>query len=194
MTSRKTIQVQAGYTFIELITVVAIIALVSGFMFMGSESLTEQEARQSEMRILYHGLQLARASAVDKDTLVTLCPLDDDGQCSYNWNQPIVIFTDRGDLRALGPNSQIIRRLPPPKIGTLTANAGLKRYFQFRPDGRVHGTLGHITYCPRGTSDSHSGRLIVSMGGRVRFAHARRHNGVNRDRNGHPIRCSTQNT
>lgn len=184
----------AGYTFIELIMVVAIITILSGYMFMGSETLSEQEARQGELRMLYHGLQIARQSAVEKNSLVTLCPLDEKERCSNNWNQPIVIFTDPGDMRALGPHSQIIRQLPQPDRGTLSANAGLKRYFQFRPDGRVHGTLGHITYCPNRNGDSHTGRLIISMGGRVRFANTHSQNGVTRDNNGDIVRCAAQNT
>lgn len=181
---------ECGFTVLELMTTLAILVVVIGYAFGNTTSLTATEATASELKTIYHGFQLARETAVYRRKLVTVCPLNAQHHCSNNWNRQITIFIDPANARAVKDPKKIVATLPAPPMGKLTATAGLKHYFQFRPDGMTHGTLGHITYCPRKDDSTHAGRLILNLSGRLRYAEDQNGDGIIDGSNGKPIPCS----
>ncbi|MDX5298128.1 MAG: GspH/FimT family protein, partial [Gammaproteobacteria bacterium] len=146
--------------------------------------------RTTILNNLHRALSLARQSATYREQIVTLCPLSGGyGSCSGDWSQPISVFYDPDNRRALTDPSLLIYELPAPASGTLTASSAAKRYFQFRPDGLNRGTLGSITWCPPDNDARRAGRLILNLAGRVRHARATNGDGIPEDSDGRPLRC-----
>ncbi|TDT37128.1 type IV fimbrial biogenesis protein FimT [Halospina denitrificans] len=181
---------QNGLTLVELIIVVALLALLATTMIPALGGFIERVERQTTMKDMYHAFQLARAEAVANSTVVTICPLDENQECNGNWQQKVHAFLDPDSQRRLTDQDAVLRTVPSPGNGNWSANVGNSGYFQYRPDGMVRGTLGNLVYCPDSGDAHHAGQLIINMGGRVRYARDHSGDGIAQDSQGDPISCT----
>lgn len=180
---------QKAFTLIELLTVLALVAIVLTLAVSSMRPLSARTATSAALQKLYTGFQLARSTAVNQRQLVTICPLDGGGSCSTDWNQPISIFFDPGNNKSL-TDGNLIQVIPMPSAGSLRARPKNKQYFQFDAIGTANSIWGNITFCPPNGEAAHAGQLILSMGGRLRFAQDRNKDGIVEASNGSPISCA----
>lgn len=180
-----------GLTLIELIIIVALLALLASTMLPALGGLIERFERDTTMKAMYQAFQLARTEAVTRGTTVTVCPLDGNKECTGNWQKKIHAFLDPDSQRKLMSQDAVLRTVPAPDDGKWSANVGNTGYFQYRPDGMVRGTMGNLVYCPDSGNARHAGQLIINMGGRVRYARDYSGDGIAQDSQGNPISCET---
>ncbi|QCF25109.1 GspH/FimT family pseudopilin [Hydrocarboniclastica marina] len=180
---------QRAFSLVELITAIAILAITVSFAVSSMQPVSARTTTRSVLAKVYAGFQFARSAAVNKQQLVTICPLDGNGECINDWNQPISIFLDPSNERSL-TDGNLLQLIPATTSGSLIAQPASKRYFQFRPIGTVHGTLGNVTFCPQNGDAIHAGQLILSSGGRLRYARDRDQDGVAEGSDGSPISCT----
>ncbi len=180
---------ERGVTLLELIIVITVLAIAAATVLPGLQGLFENTARRTDMRAMISLFNLARTEAVSQGTIVTICPLDADDECTGNWQRPIHVFADPGNQRALADTAQLLRVQEPPDSGSWTVRVGNRGYFQYRPNGTVHGTLGNLTWCPESGNRKNAGQLIINMGGRLRFAQDHSGDGLVQGSNGQPVNC-----
>lgn len=180
---------ERGVTLLELIIVITVLAVVTTTVLPGLQGLFENTARRTDMQAMIGLFHLARTQAVSQGTIVTICPLDEDDECTGDWQRPIHVFADPGSQRALSGKEQLLRVQEPPDSGTWTVRVGNRGYFQYRPNGMVHGTLGNLTWCPESGDRKNAGQLIINMGGRLRYARDYSGDGIVQGANGQPVRC-----
>jgi len=180
---------QRGVTLVELLVAIAILTLVLSLGSVSFQSLIERRQQSQALTDLYHLFQKGRNSAITRGSMVTICPLDDHEVCSTDWNRPIQVFLDPANERELTNETEVLYTIPAPKAGHLDARPSWKSYFQFRRNGTSHGTLGNITYCPQSGDNRNAGRLLMNMGGRLRFARDRNGDGVVQGSGGDPVQC-----
>lgn len=178
-----------GVTLIELVIVLTVAAVIAGFTLAGLGSLFPAAQSRSHANDMHRLFALARQQAIMDGALVTLCPLDSDGECSKDWGRPLTVFTDPDNDRALGPGERKLRELPASKQGRWRVRPSHKRYFQFDGLGMAHGTLGNLTWCPRSGEARYAVHLIMNMGGRLRTAQDQDGDGVVEMSNGKPVQC-----
>lgn len=176
-----------GYTLVELAITVFLVSILAGLAHAGWQSIIERQRVRGAMYGLVNLFQYARSEAVRRGKLITICPLDQNNECSKNWSNPIVVFADPDNEKKM--NATPLRQWQPPQQGRLAVAPAWKSYFQYSPTGRVHGTLGNISYCPR-SADLASGQLVVSMAGRPRLRRDRDSDGWVEKSDGSPIHCS----
>lgn len=180
---------ERGVTLLELIIVIAVLAIVTATAVPAFETLTENTRRRTQMQGMVSLFSLARTEAVSQGTIVTICPLDDSDECTGNWQKPVHVFADPDNKRALTTGNQSLRIKQPPESGSWAVRVGNRGYFQYRPNGMAHGTLGNLTWCPESGDAKRAGQLIINMGGRLRYAQDHSGNGIVQGSNGQAVSC-----
>jgi prepilin-type N-terminal cleavage/methylation domain-containing protein len=181
-----------GITLLELMVTLVISSIILNFAASNWSGLIERTTASQVKTSLRTVFSVARSSAVYEQQLVTLCPLDENNQCVSDWDRPVSIFTDPDNSKSLSESTHLIRVVPVTTSGTLTPSAtshGGRRYFQYKPDGSAHGTIGNLTWCPRSKVAERAVQLRLNFGGRIRWAKDRNGDGVVEDSSGQEITC-----
>lgn len=174
----------AGFTLIELMTVVSIIAIL---MMVAAPSLRDAMlgARMTAMvNDTMADLNVARSEAVKRNATVTLCPSANGSTCNgTNWAQGWIVFSEvspANGVRAVGTEA-LVKRTPAientnPNALSVLAGAAPVANISYGPSGAVTtGALIQFTFCDaRAATDTvtaPAGRTItINMTGRPAYA------------------------
>ena len=181
-----------GLTLVELMVTVAISAIILNFAAGNWTGLTERVTASQVKTSLRSVFSTARSNAVYKQQLVTLCPLNENNLCVSDWGRPVSIFTDPDNSKSLSDPAHLIQIVSVTTSGILTPSAtshGGRRYFQYKPDGSTHGTIGNLTWCPQSKAVERAVQLRLNFGGRIRWAQDSNQDGIREDANGAPLTC-----
>jgi prepilin-type N-terminal cleavage/methylation domain-containing protein len=181
-----------GFTLVELVVTVAISAIILNFAASNWLGLIERVTASQVKTSLRSIFSVARSSAVYERQFVTLCPLNENNQCVSDWSRPVSIFNDPDNSKSLSEDIHLIQVVEVTTNGTLIPSAtshGGRRYFQYKPDGSTHGTIGNLTWCPRSKIVERAVQLRLNFGGRVRWAADTDGDGVVEDSSGQPVTC-----
>ncbi|HET7306540.1 MAG TPA: GspH/FimT family pseudopilin [Gammaproteobacteria bacterium] len=160
-------RVERGFTLIELIIVIAVLAILVTTAVPGFNRFVAHERRVSTVMSLVHALNLARSRAVLSGNYVAVCPSVDSRTCAADgsqWNTGWLVFIN------LDPESPpeiddgervLLRHGPVEDALEVTAN---REGFNFRPRS-IRSTAGSLFVCTR---NHHNEAVIVSYTGRVR--------------------------
>jgi type IV fimbrial biogenesis protein FimT len=171
----------AGTTLIQLLTTVAIVAVLATVAAPGLQGLQLDGRRTAAVNGLLHGLFLARSESIKRGQVVSVCRSSDGLRCDYraaDWNVGWIVFVngDRDDPPERDAAEELLFSSGASPGGSILSN---RRGYSFRPatQGVVNGT---VVFCDaRGSA--HARAIIVSHTGRPRVAQ--------RDAEGKPLRC-----
>lgn len=156
-----------GFTLIELIVVIAVLAILVTTAVPGFNHFVAHERRVSTVMSLVHALNLARSRAISAGHYVAVCPSIDGETCAEDasqWDAGWLVFIN------LDPESPpeiddgervLLRHGPVADALVVTAN---REGFNFRPRS-IRSTAGSLFVCTR---NRHNEAIIVSYTGRVR--------------------------
>jgi type IV fimbrial biogenesis protein FimT len=157
-----------GWTLVNLLTTLAIMAILASLAVPGFASLMWSQRRVAAVNSLVASLHLARSEAIKRGRLVVLCPVGEPEQClgrSGPWLDGWMVFVnlDGDQPPHRDPGEPVIRYHQAPEGVAIHANRGA---FVMRPVG-VRSTNGTVTFChPEGTGDGRA--VVVSYSGRPR--------------------------
>ena len=171
----------AGTTLVELLTTFAVVAVLATLAAPTFRSLQLDSRRTAVVNGFLHGLFLARAEAIKRAQIVSVCRSVDGQRCDYgagDWSTGWIVFVnqDRDDPPARDAAEALIHSSGSWPGGTITTN---RRAYSFRPatQGVVNGT---IVFCDA-RGPAHARAIIISHTGRPRVAQ--------RGADGKPLRC-----
>jgi type IV fimbrial biogenesis protein FimT len=173
--SQKTI---SGFTLIELMAVVAVLAITLSIAVPGMQRTISNTRLRTEASRLFSALSLARSEAISRNTLVSVCPstfgTDGIAECSNNYADGWIVFSNRDKDRVVDEGSdEIIRVFSGLPLGySLTNKAGTidaHELISYYPDGssRKNRTL---MICPARGRSATSWSVVMNMVGRPRVA------------------------
>jgi len=165
----------------ELLTTLAIVAIVATLATPGMRTLQLNGRRTAVVNGFLHGLFLARSEAIKRGQVVSICPSRDGRRCDRavrDWSTGWIVFAnrDRDDPPERDPAEELIASAGAWPGGSITSN---RRAYSFRPVAQavVNGT---VVFCDERGS-AHARAIIISHTGRPRVAQ--------RDSAGKPLRC-----
>ncbi len=136
----------SGYTMMELVMTMAIVAILASIAVPGFRYVTNSNRIATEVNGLLGDIQFARSQAVKEGLPVTICSSSADGlSCSNspNWEGGWIVFLDtNGDK--VRQTTEAIVRTQPPFGGTDT--------FVAAPSTFVALTFNRMGYAPTGVA------------------------------------------
>jgi len=164
---------QQGLSVLELLIVVAAIAIVVLITVPGSTMLLEKYRLKTSSTSLLDGLELAKSEAQLRSSTVKVCPSSNGHSCRKdgNWNYGWVVFSD-GNGNGTVQDIELIRAFEAPnqKI-RITAQGAVEKMASFNVTGLIgeNGVqTGRFEICVR-DSDSPPKILTVNAEGWVQL-------------------------
>lgn len=183
---------QRGFTLLELLITITILGILISTGTQGMQWLSERTQASTTRTNIERAFASARYTAVTERVIVTICPLNQNGKCVNDWSLPTAIFRDPGSALELTSQAQLVRVLPLAHNGTLIPSNsfnGPRRYFQYRPDGAIRGTMGNLVWCPPSKKPELLIQARVNFGGRLTWSRDTNDNGVAEGSDGRDLSC-----
>jgi type IV fimbrial biogenesis protein FimT len=142
-----------GLTVLELLIVVAAVAIVVSFAVPGSNMLLDKYRMKHAYSSIVSGLELARSEASARNSTVVLCPSSNGHTCrkDANWNYGWLVFSD-GNGNGTVQDIELIRSFEAPSQEiTILAIGAVENRAAFT-------TMGLSPY-----QKAHSGRFHICL-------------------------------
>lgn len=157
-----------GFTLLELLITLGIIAIASGLAIASMSALMDDSDGENYAREFVKTINYSRLQAVSSGQTVTLCPLVS-GTCSSDWSKDITIFIDANNNRTLGTNTvlRIVEAIPSQNSLTYTGTAlGISFY----SDGSIGDSdNGSFSYYQNKVCDTSARGIDINNSGRARY-------------------------
>ena len=161
----------AGMTVVELLIILAAIAVVAVISVPGSTMVLENYRLKSASTDLLSGLNLAREEAIKRNATVRVCPSTNGRFCRSDgdWDQGWLVFSD-GNADGVVQEIELIRAFGPPSEQIhIVANGAVAQNAAFTLAGLVNQDLyaaGEFHVCHAG-SESRGRTIQVDSDGWV---------------------------
>lgn len=157
---------QRGFTLVELLVVLVLIAIMTGIALPAFKHLIESQRRQDAAQQLVSGIRMARAEAIVRNQVVVIAPIKSD------WSNGWRTFVD-ANLNGLKDDDETILLERAGYRGVkVVGNSKVRQSIPFdSTGGSTTGGTGNGTLfiCEKGRAASQY-RVILAPSGRARIA------------------------
>ncbi len=139
-TMRKPFKACAGFTLIELMIVVAIIAIIGVFAVPGFVTFIQNNRIKTQSSEFVTSLALARMEAIKRARRVVVCPGTTASGCTgTDWEIGWIVFADTNDNSAYNPPGDVALEVHDALAGgnELRGTDGVAGMISFMPSGLV---------------------------------------------------------
>ena len=180
-----------GMSLLELLITLGILSMLLGISIPDFKELVQSVSADATLRKLATAIQLGKSAAITNRTTVTLCRSVDGFACGGNWQDGVIVFTDRNRDRTINEDDRLVRHITfPDGKGHIRFRAFQnKQYLQLTSLGATHSQNGNFTYCPFSGGSKFARQLIVNRTARLRFAQDSDGDGIKEDSRGRPLSC-----
>ena len=154
-----------GFTLLELMVVVAIVAIIAGIGIPAMNSFLDNSRAEAKLTELSRMFAFARSQAASTRSPVTICPLANN-VCTANWQGQVSVFNDPNNNRILDANETVLRVTEPSSANDIINFAVAGVSFSANGTASANGTL---SYCPSGKADK-AAQLTLLQSGRSRVS------------------------
>lgn len=151
----------AGFTVIELMITVALLAILTALALPSFRSFIQNNRLASQANEIVAASQLARSEALKRGVNVAICSSDDGQTCTGNFNDGYIVLADPG-----GDDEELVRVYPAPGDGFVFTPATGQAVFT--PEGFATNAneITLLIMLPGCTTDN-ARRILVENTGRV---------------------------
>ncbi|MEY8215432.1 MAG: GspH/FimT family pseudopilin [Colwellia sp.] len=200
-------KIQQGFTIIELMITIAILGIMTAISMPSLNEFLVGMRVDNEINQLQRMVLTARNAAVNLGQNVTLCPLNQNNNCTNNWSGELTVFVDLNQDNIFNPNDVAAVAAAPgvPAVSAVTAEILIKikkaikavdtlnyaavTLITFTPTGLLsNGLDGTFSYCPNGYTNLNRA-IVISPSGRTYQSTDADNDGEDEDRNNNAITC-----
>ncbi|MBT3531839.1 MAG: type II transport protein [Gammaproteobacteria bacterium] len=182
---------QLGFTLLEALITILILIILGSISLPGFKNMIEKHRNELTMRKMLTAIEFAKSSAITRSTLVTICRSNDGLQCSGEWRDGVIVFSDENGNREIDDDDFLIQYFRFDGFeGEIMWRAFQNRqYLQITKLGFTRYQNGNFTFCPKEVNPALANQLIINRTARVRIAGDTNGDGIKEDSRGRPIRC-----
>jgi len=157
---------RTGFSLVELLVVLGILSLIFSWA-PDFNALIKREKQFESVLVLRRALNFARSQAVNLQTRVTLCAINQAGECQREWQgREFATFVDANRNYRLDDGEVLHMGYWPEMLGQLTWRAALRRtHISFNPTGDTPNN-GSFLLCNAEQERTLDTVVIVNRGGR----------------------------
>ncbi len=180
-----------GITLLNALISLSILLILISLSSDNLAYLQESNSSQQALNQITKTIQLARSFAVMNRSLVTVCRSVDGIECSGQWHDGVLVFSDQNGDRIINETDKLLYYAAQPKLnGTIKWRAFQNRqYLQITSQGFTRYQNGNFTYCPHNADPRKALQLVINRTGRTRFARDNDGDGIVEDSQGKPVTC-----
>ncbi|MGL4576957.1 MAG: GspH/FimT family pseudopilin [Burkholderiaceae bacterium] len=165
----------SGFTLIELVVVVTIVAILTGLALPSFASFIRRTQIANASNDLISGFNYARAEAIKLGTPVVVCPSTNFTSCAGGtaWENGSIAYVDTNANGAVDAGEVVFRRTPAAPVGITIELGGAAPVsaIRFAPNGLLHGAnAGYrmtIANANSPTGSNEERYICVARGGRA---------------------------
>lgn len=181
---------QAGFTLVELIVTIAVLAILLAVAVPSFISSLETNRISSFLQEASGAVRYTRSEAIKRNGVVTICASSDQATCTGTWNQGWIIFDDaNGDGNRAG-SEELLRVKDGFENGYgMTWSGANSGFIRFDGRGYTVSQQGTFKVCGRENRARDARGLVIQNSGSLRFAADTDSDGVNEDDQGNNLSC-----
>lgn len=178
-----------GFTLIELIVSISITSILVAIAVPNFSDFIIKMRVDNDIYQLHRMLLITRNAAINSGHKAIICPLNNNFQCTTQWQNELSVFVDVNSNKMFDANEKVIRIKPAIKIGDELVYGKGRNKITYQPTGQLSGlTNGTFRYCPQ--SHKHNSRgIVVARSGRVYQSSDNDNDGIDEDRRNKEISC-----
>ena len=177
-TGQAGVRRDVGFTLLETLVVVAVLAVLLGLAVPGLSGWRERQQLQVQAEDFWGSLMLARAQALLHQQHVTVCPASSAGACdaAEGWHAGWLVFVDANrNGRREADETLLQQRAGAPAAVRITGNSTVNRSIGYGAEGRSESLTGAfqagtVSVCASG--QSMGWQVVVNAAGRPRLEQA----------------------
>lgn len=185
---------QGGVSLVELLIVLCIAALLLGMGTGPWRDRVDHHRANAVAREVTAAVHLARVTSVTLRKWVTVCPSRDGRNCSADFGDALLVFTDGNRDARPDDADRIVHHFRVPAAGSTLRWSAFRRkpWLQMTPMGRTHQQNGSFIYCPPDRDPRRARVVIVNKLGFTRPGTDRNGDGITEYANGRPVDCERE--
>lgn len=176
-----------GFTFVELMMTLAIVAILSAVAAPSFNNIIQDNKLVTQLNSLQASLSFARSEAIKRNNFVTVCSSNDAKNCIGDWNKGWIVFVDN-DVDNTVDTDEPILQVVGATASKNTINFNRSRVAYTGTGIARGGSNGTFTFCDSRGETSAKG-IIVSNTGRARLAVDRDADGIVESGSNHNVSC-----
>ena len=182
---------QHGLTLSELLTTLAIAAVLAGAAIPGMSGLLTRAKADAAIEQMSRAIQFTRYQAISRRATATLCPGREACGRRDTWHDGAIVFLDLNGDGARDTDEEVLQVLPPLPEGYRARWRSFRnrKSLSMRADGTTDWQPGNIVVCPADRDARNARQLIVNAQGRVRLSRDSDGDGIVEDARGRPVAC-----